>query len=89
MEHDSDGEINCNWYVRNGHQRTCTGTLGLGNNWMNGNHPYNSIIEISQNTEKSPGNLRSPSEKPSADAGVKNSLESKIIIETGDYRINS
>ena len=46
---------------------------------MSGDHPNNSIIENSQNTEKSPGRLEETcchsdsSEKPSALADVKNS----------------
>ena len=33
-------------------------TGGLGNNRTSGDHPNSCIIEIGQNTEKSPGNLR-------------------------------
>ena len=35
-----------------------TGTGGLGNKRMSHDHPNYSIIKISQNTEKSPGDLR-------------------------------
>ena len=36
------------------------GTEGLGNKTMSGDHSNYSIIEIGQNTEKSPGELRRP-----------------------------
>ena len=35
-----------------------TVTGGLRNKRISGDHPNNSIVEISQNTEKSPGDLR-------------------------------
>ena len=59
MEHESDGDTNCNWYVWYSHQRIDEGTGGLGNKRTNGDHPNDSIIKIGQNTEKSPGDLRS------------------------------
>ena len=34
------------------------GTGGFGNKRTNGDHPNEYIIEIGQNTEKSPGDLR-------------------------------
>ena len=58
VEHESDGGTNCNrgsWYS---HQRIHTGTGGLGNNRPSGEQSNYSIVEISQNTEKSPGDLR-------------------------------
>ena len=58
MEHKIDSDINCNWYARFSHQRIGTRTGGLGNKKTNGDHPNYSIIEIGQNTEKSPGDLR-------------------------------
>ena len=54
----SDGDINCNWCSRYGHQRIGKGTGGLGNKRTSGDHPNYSFIKISQNTEKSPGDLR-------------------------------
>ena len=52
---------------------------------MSGDHPNYSIVEIDQNTKKSPGDLRRLAVtysrgKPSANAGVKNSQKSKMII---------
>ena len=35
-----------------------TGIRGLGNKKTSGNHPNNSIVNIGQNTEKSPEDLR-------------------------------
>ena len=62
-----------------------TGMRGLGNKWTSGDHPNYSIIEIDQNTEKSPGDFRrlvtqTPVKNHHLNAGVKNSLTSKIII---------
>ena len=53
MEHESDSGTN--QYC---HQRIGTGSGGLWNKRMSGDHPNDSIIKISQNTEKSPGDLR-------------------------------
>ena len=58
MEHESDGDTNCNWRARYCHQRFGTRTGGLGNKRMSGDHPNYSIVEIGQNTKKSPGDLR-------------------------------
>ena len=58
MEDESDSDTNCIWYVRYSHQRTGTGTWGLWNRRTRGDHPNNSISEIGNNTEKSPGDLR-------------------------------
>ena len=58
VEHESDDYINCNlcsWYS---HQRIDTRTGGLENNRTSGDHPNYCIIEISQNTEESPRDLR-------------------------------
>ena len=85
MEHESDGNTNCNWCTCYSHQRIGTGTGGLGNK-TNGDHPNYSIIKISQNTKKSPGDLRrlavtqDSSRQLSANTGMKNSQISKIII---------
>ena len=63
MEHESDGDTNCNWHARHSHQRICIWTEGLGNKKRYGHHPNYCIIEIGQNTEKSPGYLQSQSLK--------------------------
>ena len=58
MEHESDCDTNCNWCVLYSHQRTGTGTGIFGNKRRNGDLPNNSIVEIAQNTKKSPRDLR-------------------------------
>ena len=57
MEHESDGDTNCNRRARYSHPRIGTGTGGLGNKRTSGDHPDYYSVEISQNTEKSPGKL--------------------------------
>ena len=85
MKYESDGDTDFNWYAQYSHQKIVPGTGGLGNKRMSGDHPNYSITEISQNTKKSPGDLRrllvtqDSSRKPSANVGVKNSQMSKII----------
>ena len=76
----------CNSHTWYSHQRIGTGTGGFRNKRMSGDHPNYSIVEISQNTKKSPWEFRrlavtqNPVKKPSATAGVKNPQISKIII---------
>ena len=40
------------------HRRINKGSVGLGNKRTNGDHPNYCVIEIGQNTEKNPGDLR-------------------------------
>ena len=54
-EHESDDYTNCNWCSSYSYQRVVTRIGGLGNKKTSRNHPNKSIIEISQNSEKSPG----------------------------------
>ena len=64
MEHESDAYTQCisvtlvtvTKYSCYSHQRIIKGTGGLGNN--SGDYANYNIIEIGQNTEKSPGDLR-------------------------------
>ena len=58
MQHLSDSDTNFNWCTRYSHQRIITGTGGLVNKRTSGDHPNDSIIEIGQNTEKRPWDLR-------------------------------
>ena len=51
MEQESDDGINCNWGTQKGDGR-------VGNWRRNRYHPNYKITAISQNTEKSPGELR-------------------------------
>ena len=57
-DHVSDDYTSCNccsWYS---HRRIGKGTGGRGNSGTSGDDPNYSIIEIGQNTEKNPGDLR-------------------------------
>ena len=58
MGHEGDGYTYCNWRTRYNHQRMGTRSGGLGNKRTSGDHSNSNIVEISQNTEKSPGDLR-------------------------------
>ena len=57
MEHKDDGHTNCNWHTWNSSQRPGKGNGRVGNQRMNQDNPNYSIVEISQNTEKSSGDL--------------------------------
>ena len=78
MEYESDSDTNCNLHTWYSHQRTGTETRRFGNKRTSVDHPNYSIVEISQNTEKSPGDLKrlavtqTPVKKPSVNTGVKN-----------------
>ena len=58
MEHEGDDDTNCNWCVRYRYQRISKGSRRLGNKRTSGDHQDYSISKISQNTEKSPGDVR-------------------------------
>ena len=58
MEHESDGDTNCNWGAWHSHLRIGTGTRGLGNKRTIADHPNYRIIKIGENSVKSPGNLK-------------------------------
>ena len=58
VEHESESYTDCNWYSWYRHQTIGKRTSGLGNKRASGDNRNNSIAEISQNTEKSPGDLR-------------------------------
>ena len=79
MEHDSDGDTNCNWCTWNNPQMIVTRTRRLRDQMTRRCHQDFSIIKIGQNIGKSLGDLRrlachsDSSEKLSANAGVKNS----------------
>ena len=57
MEHESDSDTNCNWRTRYSHLRIGVGNGGLRKTKMSEDHPKYSIIEVGQNTEKSPEDL--------------------------------
>ena len=58
MEHEGNNYTNCNWYIWYSNKRIIKETGGLGSWRPSGDHPNNNIIEDGQNTEKSPGDLR-------------------------------
>ena len=58
VEHESDGDTNCNWCSWYSNQRTGRRTGTFENKRTSGDNPDYSIVEIGQNTEKSPGILR-------------------------------
>ena len=58
MEHESDGDTNCNKCIWYGHQKIDTETGGLENKGTSGDPPLNyNIIKIGWNTEESLGDL--------------------------------
>ena len=68
VEHERDNYTTCNWCSWYSHQMISTRTAVFGNNRTVGDCLNYSIIEISQNTEKSPGDFKrlavtQPSEK--------------------------
>ena len=90
MRHESDGDTNSNWLTQ--YQRIGTGTGGLRNKRTSEDHLNYSIVEISQNTKKSPGDLETCchtncSEKPSASVDVKNSRNGKMKLQTGTKEV--
>ena len=58
-ELESDGYTSGNWHALYCHQRIGTDTGRLGNKRTNRDHQNYRLVEIDQNTWKSPGNLRS------------------------------
>ena len=59
LEYENDDNTNCIWCFWYNQQRISTRNGGLGNKRTSGDHPNDCIIEIGQNTEKSPGDLLS------------------------------
>ena len=57
MEHEGDGDTNCSWCTWNEPQKFGKGIERIGNRGKNRDYP-NSFTEISQNTEKSPEDLK-------------------------------
>ena len=58
MEHEGDGDTDCNWCTRNNPQRIEKGTGRFRNQRMSRDHPNDSIVKIGQYTEKSSGDLK-------------------------------
>ena len=57
VEHESDGDTNCNWCAQNNLQRIYRETGRVWNR-TNGDYLDYNIIKFGQNTEKSPGDFR-------------------------------
>ena len=57
VQHEGNDDTNCRWCSWNDTKRLGEGTGGNGNQWNNRDHPEYSIVEISQNTQKSHGDL--------------------------------
>ena len=55
---ESDGDASCNWCAWYCHQKIGTKTGGLEYKRTNAEQVNDNIFEISQNTKKSPGDLR-------------------------------
>ena len=58
MEYEGQDNTSRSWYFQNGLQESEEGTGGIENPWEDRNHLDDSITEISQNSEKTPGDLR-------------------------------
>ena len=58
IEHEVDDGNIYYWYMWNNPQRINNGTKRLRNQKTSGDLPIYSIVEIGQNTEKSPGNKK-------------------------------
>ena len=80
VEYESDDYTNYNWCSLYSQQRIGKMTRRLGNKRRSGENQNCSIAEIGQNTEKSPGAVKDSSERPSANADVKNSQRIMMII---------
>ena len=80
MEHESDGNTDCNWCAWYIHQRIGAGTRGLGNKSSSGEHANYSIVTIGQNNDKSLRRFLIFLFSLRFNAGVENSQKSKKII---------
>ena len=58
-EHEVDGDTNCNWFTQNNSKRMDEGIRRFRNQRTTRDHSDKSILKISQNTEKSHGDLLS------------------------------
>ena len=58
MKHENDSDPNCNWCAQNDPQMLGKGAGRVGNRRTGRDHLLYSIVKISQNTEKSPGDLK-------------------------------
>ena len=57
MEDDGDGDANCIWCTRNDLQRNGKRALRVGSRRTSRDYPNYNVVEVGENTEKSPGDL--------------------------------
>ena len=80
MKHEGDDDNWCNLCTLNNLKRINKETGKLGNQRTSGHYPDYNIIKMSQNTEKSPEDLRrlavtqTPVKKTSPNTGIKETL---------------
>ena len=79
MEYEGDDDANCNWRARYSHQKFGTGTRGLGNKRTTALLKLTRVLGRLPEIEET---CSHPSGKQPANAGVKKSQMSKIIIIT-------
>ena len=58
MKHESDGDTNCNCCARYSRLGIVKRTRRFGYTMTRGDHPNYCIVEIGQNTKKSPGDSK-------------------------------
>ena len=58
MEHKGNDYTNCDWCFRYNYKRIIQNTGGLGNRRTSRDHRNYTIVDYSENTEKSTGDLR-------------------------------
>ena len=58
MEHEGDGETSCKWCTWDDTQRLCKRVRRVGNRRVTILRSNYSIVEVGQNTEKSPRDLK-------------------------------
>ena len=88
---EGNSDTNCNWCARSGPQKLVKRTERLRNQRTNGDYPDYSIIQIGQNTKKSPGDLRrvavtQPPMKNHQLMLVRKTLKGVIIIKKWKFK---
>ena len=58
MEYESDGDRNCHWHAKYSPYMTWSETGRLKKKWTSGDHSSWIIVEIGQNNNKIPAELR-------------------------------
>ena len=60
MEHKANGDTNCDWCTWNDPQRLGKRAGGVGNRRTRGDNQNYCFVEVGQNTETIPGDLKLP-----------------------------